>query len=255
MTDMKWQKFSLYAKFVGDLLQLPMKESGIRNIKAKRKPYQFAFPRGNYAPWLENETFIKIFNQIQKSTLVDVYRCWELWSLVRETSKVGGDIVEVGVWRGGTGCLLGAATKHFGTEKKVYLCDTFQGVVKTTEKDSHYVGGEHKDTNEEMVIDLAKKLNLEHVHILKGIFPDETSRQIESQSVSLCHIDVDTYLSAKDTFEWVWEKLAVGGVVIFDDYGFPFCDGVRQFVHEIRSRKNLFYLHNLNGHAVIVKMK
>jgi hypothetical protein len=65
---------------------------------------------------------------IQRNTLVDIYRCYELWTLVEQTSKLAGGIMEVGVWRGGTGALIARKALIAGVEDPVYLCDTFQGV-------------------------------------------------------------------------------------------------------------------------------
>jgi O-methyltransferase len=42
----------------------------------------------------------------------------------------------------------------------------------------------------------------ENVIILQGIFPEQTSHLIDSNSIKLCHIDVDVHDSAKDIFEW-----------------------------------------------------
>ena len=44
-----------------------------------------------------------------------------------------------------------------------------------------------------------------------------------------------------------------GGVVVFDDYGFYECEGVAHFVNETATRSDLLYVHNLNGHALLVK--
>ena len=41
----------------------------------------------------------------------------------------------------------------------------------------------------------------------------------------LAHIDVDVYQSAADVLDWVWPRLSPGGVVVFDDYGFPATPG------------------------------
>ena len=41
---------------------------------------------------------------------------------------------------------------------------------------------------------------------------------------------------------------------MFDDYGFFGCEGVAAFVdRELRGQPGQIVLHNLNGHAVVVK--
>ncbi|MEO2017429.1 MAG: TylF/MycF/NovP-related O-methyltransferase, partial [Fuerstiella sp.] len=68
------------------------------------------------------------------------------------------------------------------------------------------------------------------------------------------HIDVDVYQSAKEVSEWVWDRLVPGGIIVYDDYGFQACDGILKFVEEQRHLKDRIVLHNLNGHAVVIKI-
>ena len=50
-------------------------------------------------------------------------------------------------------------------------------------------------------------------------------------------------------------SLVVGGVIVFDDYGGDGMDGVQQAVHEIASKLPGVLIHNLNGHALLVKVQ
>jgi len=216
--------------------------------------YEVILPRATYAPWLQDAEFDKAYNAIEGYTLVDKYRCYELWQLVKESAKLEGALIEVGVWRGGTAALIAERAKESGISDTVYLCDTFAGVVKAGEEDSRYKGGEHSDTSKEMVEELLGGFGLDNTKILVGIFPDETGSMVRDETFRFCHIDVDVYQSAKDVMEWLWPKLVIGGMVVFDDYGFRGCDGVTQFVNEERGKKDRIVIHNLNGHAVLVKV-
>jgi O-methyltransferase len=66
---------------------------------------------------------------------------------------------------------------------------------------------------------------------LQGIFPEETGHRVSETQFSRCLIDVDAYHSGRDVLEWVWPRLSVGGVVLFDDYGFPITKGIPQLVN------------------------
>jgi len=100
-----------------------------------------------YSPWLSDREFLRAYELVKGSTLVDRERCYELWDLAKQSIKVNGAILEVGLWRGGTGCLLAIAAPT----KSVYLADTFEGVVKAGKNDTYYKGGEHADTSEQDV--------------------------------------------------------------------------------------------------------
>jgi O-methyltransferase len=200
-------------------------------------------PTATYSPWLSDEAFQAVYQRVKDHTMVDVYRCYELWTLAKQAPE--GAVLEVGVWRGGTGAILATAT-----QKPTYLADTFTGIVKADHRDTRYKGGEHADTSQEVVQTLLKSLGLS-VHLLAGIFPEDTAEQVR-EPIAFLHSDVDTYSSTKDVVDWVLPRLAHNGIMVFDDYGFSGCEGVTRFVNELRSDSALLFLHNLNGHAIFV---
>ncbi|THB62820.1 MAG: methyltransferase [Spirochaetaceae bacterium] len=219
--------------------------------------YSELSPLATYSPWLLDAEFQKSYELVKDNTLVDQYRCYSLWQLARQVCHLPGDILEVGVWRGGTGALLKQATG--GAGKHLWLADTFQGVVKAGPKDDFYKGGEHADTSRETVESLISKTEgLTGVSILEGIFPDETAEALNDRCFCFCHIDVDVYQSAKDILEWVWPRLSSAGVVVFDDYGFLGCDGVTALGDELLvaaclAQQDYLLTYNLNGQAILVK--
>jgi O-methyltransferase len=249
-----------YARYFGRLarhagysvakgLALPL----VRREAVRSGAHELAFPIATYAPWRSDPEFRTIYDAARRHTLVDVWRCYELWSLLGELREVPGSILEVGVWRGGTGALLAARAAGLGIDDRVYLCDTWRGVVKSGDIDRYYYDGKHDDASSTEVTTLLSDLGLSNVELLEGIFPEETGPEISEQTFRLCHCDVDVYQSARDVLDWVWLRLAPGGVVVFDDYGFPACPGVTKLVDEQRLRDDRLVLHNLNGHGIIVK--
>jgi len=215
--------------------------------------YTSIFPFATYAPWLNDNDFLNVFKTILPNTLVDQYRCYELWDLVGQLEHVPGDLIEIGVWRGGTGTLIAYRSGTLPGKRTVYLCDTFSGVVKASDKDSTYIGGEHADTSEIQVRQLLSVFDLSNAVILTGIFPDDVEKTVENKTFCFVHIDVDVYQSAKEVFDFIWPKVSVGGIVVFDDYGFVTCDGIPRLVSEYRFQPGKLVIHNLNGHALIIK--
>ena len=215
--------------------------------------YEQVHPNATYAPWIADADFQAAFGQIRDHTLVDHLRCHELWRLVEQIAHLPGDIIEVGVWRGGTGCLMARRAQMLGSPARIVLCDTFTGVVKAGAKDGAYRGGEHADTSLDTVRSLAADMGLTNIETLTGIFPEETGARVADRRFSLCHIDVDVYQSGLDVLEWVWPRMPVGGIVVYDDYGFATCDGITRLVNERYVQRGAVTLHNLNGHAVAIK--
>ena len=218
--------------------------------------YEPVLPFATYSPWNKDSLFQSVLTSIEGFTLVDKYRCFELWKLVEQIAKLkSGSLIEIGVWRGGTGALIAKQAKNCGITDKVFLCDTFTGVVKAGEKDSVYRNGEHADTSLQKVENLIiKRMNLDNVELLEGIFPDQTGQRVEGMQFRFCHIDVDVYQSAKDVVEWIWDRMVPGGIIVYDDYGFYGCDGITKHVDEQMMFKDRLVIHNLNGHAIILKL-
>ncbi len=215
--------------------------------------HQLVIPHATYSPWWSDEAFQEAFHCVRAATLVDIYRLYELWSLIEQVNGVEGDILEVGVWRGGSGCLLARKAVIERIDATVFLCDTFSGVVKAGRQDSEYTGGEHADTSAATVTSLATVMALDNVRVVSGVFPDETGPQVTAERFRLCHIDVDVYDSARDVFNWCWPKVSNGGAVVFDDFGFYSCEGVTKLATELSERPDVMFFHNLNGHAILIK--
>ena len=232
---------------------------GYRITKISVSPeqvYENIQPSAEYSPWNIDGLFQETYKKIKANTWVDKYRCYELWTLVEQSAKLSGGIIEIGVWRGGSGALIAKKAKLCEITNPVYLCDTFTGVVKAGLEDPIYKNGKHADTSKQIVDTLVhKQLNLDNVQILEGVFPEQTAHSIKEKKFRLCHIDVDVYESAKDIVNWIWDKMVIGGIIVYDDYGFDGTMGIRKFVDEQRSNKDRIVIHNLNGHAIIIKIK
>jgi O-methyltransferase len=231
----------------------------IRNVRITNTPdasypHSVIIPWATYSPWLRDPEFLAMFKIIEGHTLVDLYRCYDLWMLLEQASKAGpGDIIEVGVWRGGTACLLAHRAKQLSLPGSVIICDTFEGVPSPSSYDPSYRGGEHADTSVEIVHELFTSAGLGNPITLRGCFPATGGEQIGQHKFVFAHIDVDIYQSAKDVGEWIWPRLCPGGMVVFDDYGFMRCEGVTRAVDEMSSVPDAIFIHNLNGHAILIK--
>jgi O-methyltransferase len=216
--------------------------------------HEQVLPFASYAPWRDDSRFLETFDQAKSHSHVDIYRCFELWSLVLQTKELEGDVLEVGVWKGGTAAILGRAMQTMNDSSRLWLADTFKGVVKVGLHDTLYEGGEHSDTSATLVENFLRSAGLSNFNLLQGVFPEETGEKVSKRKIKLCHVDVDSHDSARDVVGWVWPRLVVGGAVVFDDYGFWGCEGVTNAVNRLRAKGRLV-IHNLNGHAILIKTR
>ncbi|HLF75973.1 MAG TPA: TylF/MycF/NovP-related O-methyltransferase [Dehalococcoidia bacterium] len=174
-------------------------------------------------------------------------------------SKIPGDIVECGVWRGGS--IIVAAHTLLGlghTSMHMHLYDTFEGMTKPTEVDVDFAGLsalEDWDQNRlnpfyapaRAPIDEVKSLVFatgypqENFHFIKGpveqTLPKEAPRQI-----ALLRLDTDWYESTKHELVHLYPLLSPGGVLILDDYGH--FEGARKAADEYFQEQGINVLLN-----------
>jgi O-methyltransferase len=172
-----------------------------------------------------------------------------IYQLLLNVRHLKGAAAEIGVWRGGTAQLISSVLYH----KMIYLFDTFEGLPAVSpdfDKNFH-CEGEFGDTCYEDVKNLFAQQD--YVKVIKGVFPGSIEKNnTYPREFCFVHVDVDLYQSAKDSCEHFYPLLVPGGVMIFDDYGFGTCPGVRQAVDEFfKGKHGHFYLPT--GQYVVIK--
>jgi O-methyltransferase len=246
-------EISIFFKFIIEKILLKWVKYA-SNVKRNFFSQSVNIPMATYAPWNDDFKFLKTYEKIKNKTTIDIYRLYEIWEILENLKGMEGNIVEVGVYKGGSAALIGLKIKN--EKSKILLFDTFEGVALASKEDNKYKGGEFADTTIESVTNFINKLNIKNYEITKCTFPKNLNQKYNFGKIKLIHIDVDTYQSAKHCFDFLWPKLSRGGCIIFDDYGFVGCEGVTKFVNQIKKRMNkdnFRFLHNLNGHGIFFK--
>ncbi|HMJ91500.1 MAG TPA: TylF/MycF/NovP-related O-methyltransferase [Candidatus Acidoferrum sp.] len=167
-----------------------------------------------------------------------------LFALVNAVSyvvdnNIDGDIVECGVWRGGS---MMAVIKRLQQMKRgdreLYLYDTFAGMTAPTEKDTTKFGPKTADetfremqvqsgvnrwclaTLEEVTQNLSTTgYDQKKIHFIKGPVDKTLPLHMPGGDIALLRLDTDFYDSTKHELEHLFPRLRSGGVLIVDDYG------------------------------------
>lgn len=204
-----------------------------------------------FSPWLGYGDFARHFRVASQHSLVSADRCYVLYALALQAMHLEGEFWECGVYRGGSAHLLAEVMSSTSqTPPPLRLFDTFAGMPATDAARDFHSKGDFSDTG---VAEVQKRVGPRaFVHYHEGRIP-ETFMGLESSKIALAHIDVDIYQSVIDSIAFIMPRLARGGIVIFDDYGFPTCPGARQAVDEFFAdrREQPLVLHT--GQAVVFK--
>lgn len=203
--------------------------------------------------------FVKAYTMTSIERLYDLYKSVEYIS----KSKVPGDMLECGVWRGGSMMLVARTLLAMGdTNRTLYLYDTFEGHPKPDAQEDIDLWGNraiddwtiHRKTDEtsewayvsidEVRANMALTgYPMERIVLVKGMV-EKTAGQNTPQALSLMRLDTDWYESSRVGLETFWPRLSRCGILIADDYGHY--KGQRKAVDDFFSVRSPVLLHRVD---------
>ena len=239
------KRLAYISSFLFKLFQINLR------YKENRKDYGIEIFEYFYLPWKTDKEFNLNYELISNHTLNPKSRLYTLHDMSKRYLVPDTSFIEVGCWKGGATGLVMLSNK----EKNIdfYACDTFSGVVNTSSKDSFFKGKEYDDTNIKNIIEVEDIVG-DKINTVQGVFPDSMSKVKLKKPISFAHIDVDTYLSAKESLEFITKNAIKGALIILDDFGGWFTDGVTKFGNELKSDKRYFVVPNHLGQLLIYKI-
>lgn len=156
-----------------------------------------------------------------------------------------GNIIEIGVYKGGSAELICSSVKIIGglnKSFKVFLFDSFAGFTNedlTLENEKKLVGS-FQDVN---VDELEKKLcKFKFCKIIKENFSENTLHYIENLKFKFVHLDCDTYSSTFKSLTLLAPRMVQHGVIVIDDTNSTKSNGVRSAVSKFLKTKPMFQL-------------
>lgn len=208
-----------------------------------------------FSSWNGYGDFSSYYSLAKPYTIVSSDRCYILLTLARQAAALQGVWIECGVYKGGTAMILAKAIHKGNFDTSLHLFDTFEGMPETDpDMDLHKKG----DFSDSSLTEVRKRIqsvcdnNKEIVFYYPGFIPD-TFNQCDIDKISFGHVDVDIFKSVLDCCEFIYPKLIPGGLLVFDDYGFPTCPGARKAVDHYFSDKPEIPLILPTGQAIIIK--
>lgn len=147
--------------------------------------------------------------------------------------EIPGDIIEFGSYRGGSAMFMAKLLQMWGSPKKVFALDTFEGMPPTDQTIDLHISGDFHDTSVEDVVRARDDAGLgEHMVIVKGLFEDVLPDLCRGRSFSLVHVDCDIYPSIKYVLQEIHDHLSPGAYAAFDDPLVGSCLGAMEACEE-----------------------
>lgn len=182
--------------------------------------------------------FKPIYEATHSYTMTLPERMYNLYLATRYVVERGvpGDLVECGVWKGGSSMVMALTLIEMNElNRDIYLYDTFEGMSRPSEKDVDY----YNNTAERIwVPELKEDHNawyccpLEEVRrnlsstgypqdklkFVKGNVEDTLLSTVPDK-IAILRLDTDWYESTLEELKHLFPRISPGGVLLVDDYG------------------------------------
>jgi hypothetical protein len=182
---------------------------------------------------------------------------WRIHTLLfaaKLATNLDGDFVDCGC---GFGLFASAILSYINlqnTNKKYYMFDTFEGL------------SEKYSTSDEMIRNtliyktipsyydevVERFKNKEYVRIVKGAVP-ESLAEVNIDKVAFLSIDMNCVIPEEKALEHFWPRLVSGGVIVFDDYGFPKHEEQKKAHDSFAAKHNLVIYTSPTGQGILIK--
>ena len=209
--------------------------------------------------------FSNLLNKVKNYTMTNPRRIFYLYNSVIHVvnNNIKGDIVECGVWKGGSIMTIALTLIKKKSNKKIFLYDTFSGMSPPTKND--YLFSDKTKLAKELLKNdeyLKCIANISEVrkNVLKTKYPKnkfkfvvgdvkQTLKKIYPKKISILRLDTDWYESTKIELNVLYPKLSKGGILIIDDY--KTWGGCKKAVDEyFKNKKNIFFI-NIDNEALL----
>lgn len=205
-----------------------------------------------------NKEHLSTLNLVKNYTMTSPERIVSLIEAVKyvEKNNIQGDIVECGVWRGGSMmAVCDTLLKLKITNRKLFLFDTFEGmstpdsILDVDSKDNsaaNYLSRNKK--NEDDYIWAYSPIDSVKKNIYKTGYPEQNISFIQGKvedtlpckninEISILRLDTDWYESTKHEMIHLFPLLSKGGIIIIDDYGH--WEGAKKAIDEYIADNNI----------------
>jgi hypothetical protein len=225
----------------------PPTARNIRKLAAGWR-WRLGYVLGTPIPAEYDDELRATIKRVRRHTLSSAARiaalCDSVEYIVRH--EVEGDLVECGVWRGGSMMAAALTLLRLGdTSRDLHLFDTYAGMTEPGEADvpSPYDGyspykrwRRKRRSGWAAVTAEAVRASMEstgypadRIHLVEGMV-EHTLPAEAPGTVALLRLDTDWYASTRHELLHLHPRLSPGGVLIVDDYGHY--EGARQAVDE-----------------------
>lgn len=243
----------------------------IRRLQARVE----GMPKIDYQVWMDHQAksvtfkdsdpaFYALYERVKPYSMTSIERLYALHKATQYLikSSIPGDIIECGVWRGGSMMMAALSALALGdSSRRLILFDTYEGLPKPnpdrdgrgiydewlrrsrTERSSDWAYASLEEVRQNIE---ATGYPMSRIALVKGLVQETIPNNIPD-SIALLRLDTDWYESTAFELNQLYPRISDFGVLIIDDYGSLV--GARKAVDEYFLDKGAGLLFNRIDHS------
>jgi O-methyltransferase len=213
----------------------------------------------HYSPFVEDAEWSQLYDRMARDwyrdDVVDArWRMWVLTRYARHARNLPGNYAEFGTYRGGCAWMV-LSTADLEPTRRFHLFDTFSGIP------------DHELTEDERQAGFAGRLSDTSVDYVRGLlepwepipelWPGDVFDTIPAATtgeLAFIHLDLNAAAPTGHVLEHVFDRLVPGGIVVFDDYGWPGYEEQRDVIEAFLRDRPEELVALPTGQAVLTKV-
>ena len=224
---------------------------------------------------LKLKKYIKVLNLAKKNKITkfelitnyglfsgdtNLFKTLTIFDIINKTSKIKGDIIELGIHKGNTSLLIKKILSIFKIKKKLYLLDHFKGLIHYNKEDTtvsrkfkgQYVGKEFQ------IKTFFNFFNFKNIHIINKDATTLEAGFFKNKKFSLAYFDMDLYEPTFRALEAIDKNIVVGGFIVFDEGHKKLWSerfAIRDFLKGNKKYKKIYIDKNRQPDVILKKIK
>jgi hypothetical protein len=164
-------------------------------------------------------------------------------------SDLPGVAAEVGVYMGGSLEIIARGLP----KKVVHAFDTFAGIPEDLAEDDDAFDIHQFDDNSLQAV-CERLWDRDNISYHEGTFPETLEGTgLQHRLFCLVHSDADIYRTTRDSLEFFYPRMSLGGIIVLDDYNWPPCGGCKRAVDEFAATIPDEIIPTVESQAIIVR--
>ena len=147
----------------------------------------------------------------------NIFKIFTIYEILKKVSKIKGEIIEFGVWRGNNDFMIKKMSDFLKLKKKIFLFDHFKGLrhysIKDPKESKKFF--QKYSSNKKVILEFKKFFNFKKFEIIDKNACD-ISENFLNKKLSFVYMDMDLYKPTINALNSIEHLISKNGCILFD---------------------------------------